>query len=130
MSSSLVKFMNRTVNGNGRGKVFWGRSEADGLPFRGPEAPMLTNEEYEDRLVRIHDPKNGIFDVTNEEENKRYLEIMDGLANGWYQLIYINRQFDEAKALVYVEWLESYMEDGSPSRPLPSFQNTGLGNGQ
>jgi len=129
MSSSLVKFMNRTVNGNGRGKVFWGRAEADGAPFRGPEAPMLTNQEYDDRLVRVHDPKNGIFDVTNEEENKKYLEIMDGLANGWYQLIYINRQFDETKSLVYVEWLESYMEDGSPNRPLPE-KNTGLGNGQ
>jgi len=54
---------------------------------------------------------------------------MDGLANGWYQLIYINRQFDETKSLVYVEWLESYMEDGSPNRPLPE-KNTGLGNGQ
>jgi len=91
---------------------------------------MMTNQEFDDRLVRVHDPKNGIFDVTNDEDNKRYLEIMDGLANGWYQLIYINRQFDEEKRLVYVEWLESYMEDGSPSRALPISQNTGLGNGQ
>ena len=130
MASSLVKFMNRRVNGNGRGQVFWSRADRDGAPFRGQAAPMFTEEEFDEKLVRVYDPKNGVFDVTDKEENDRYLEILDGISNGWFQLVYINRQFDEGSRLVYVEWLESYMEDGSPGGAIPPLDPAKVENGQ
>jgi len=88
--SSLIKFTNRT-DGNGRGKVYWGRADRDGLPFRGAAAPTYTEDEFQDRVVRVADPKNGTFDTGDEEQNKQYLAVLDGIANGWFQLIHIDR---------------------------------------
>ena len=60
MPNSLVKFANR-LDGNGRGKLFWGRAAVDGLPFRGQSAPTFTEEEYDERVTRVADPDNGTF---------------------------------------------------------------------
>jgi hypothetical protein len=111
---SLIKFANRT-DGNGRGKAYWGRAEADGLPFRGQQPPLYTDDEFEDRLVRVADPKNGTFQTSDPEQNKLYLGGLDGIANGWYQLIFIERWREpgDKRHTVYVEWLEYFMEDGS-----------------
>jgi hypothetical protein len=119
MSNSLVKFANRT-DGNGRGKLHWGRAGKDGLPFRGDVVPSYTDAEFEERLVRVADPKNGTFDTGNEEENKEYLKVLDGVSNGWFQLIFIERWRDEGQKnhTVYIEWLEYFMEDGSRAPAL------------
>ena len=117
MSNSLVKFTNQK-DGNGRGKLFWGRADLDGLPFRGQTAPAFRQEEFDERVVRVADPKNGTFYTGDEKENAAYLKVMDGVANNWYHLLYIDRWREEGdkKHHIYVEWVEYYLEDGSPTQ--------------
>lgn len=114
MSGSLVRFMNRTKDSGGQ-PLHWGRATLDGAPFRGP-SPMFTGEEFEDRVVKVADPHNGVFDITKPEENTAYLAVLDGAANGWFRILYIKRpgEYDpKDKAKAYVEWVEYFMEDGS-----------------
>jgi hypothetical protein len=115
MANSLVKFTNRK-EGNERGQLFWDRADVDGLPFRGHQAPLYKNEEYEDRLVRVADPKNATFYTGDNEQNLAYLKVMDGVANSWYQLVFIERWREEKDKhhYIYAEWLEYFLEDGNP----------------
>ena len=105
MPNSLIKFIDKT-DGNGRGQLYWGRASVDGLPFRGPEAPLLREEEFDDRLVRV------------AEQNKTYLEVMDSAANGWFHIMFIDRwrEEDDKHHYVYLEWLEYFLEDGQPAK--------------
>jgi hypothetical protein len=114
--SSLVKFSNRK-DGNGRGNVYWNRSEIDGLPFRGASAPLLKEEEYADRVVRVNDFKNATFDTSNPEQNAEYCRVMDSVANSWFNLIHIDRHRkpDDNGYLIYMEWVEPFLEDGKPN---------------
>lgn len=114
MTNSLVKFTSRK-DGNGRGELFWGRAGVDGLPFRGQAAPSYREEEYDERVVRVADPKNGTFYTGDEEQNKAYLKIMDGITNGWFQMIFIDRWRDEGDTnhRIYMEWVEYFLEDGT-----------------
>ena len=123
MTNSLVKFTNRK-DGNGRGELFWGREGVDGLPFRGQAAPSYREEEFEERIVRVADPKNGTFYTGDEEQNKAYLKIMDGITNGWFQMIFIDRWRDEGDTnhRIYMEWVEYFLEDGTGT---PYQQPTG-----
>lgn len=114
MSQSLVRFMNRNKDESGA-QLHWHRATTDGAPFRGPP-PMLTGEEFDDRVVKVADPHNGIFDITKPDQNKKYLMVLDGAANGWFQILYIKRpgEYDPSdKTKAYVEWVEYYMEDGN-----------------
>jgi hypothetical protein len=115
MTNSLVKFTNRK-DGNGRGELFWGRAGVDGLPFRGQAAPSYRDEEFEERVVRVADPKNGTFYTGDEEQNTAYLKTMDGIANGWFHMVFIDRWRDEGDSehRIYIEWVEYFLEDGSP----------------
>jgi|TARA_R110000851_G_scaffold256974_1_gene409477 hypothetical protein len=115
MTNSLVKFTSRK-DGNGRGELFWGRAGVDGLPFRGQAAPSYRDEEFEERVVRVADPKNGTFYTGDEEQNTAYLKTMDGIANGWFHMVFIDRWRDEGDSehRIYIEWVEYFLEDGSP----------------
>ncbi len=114
MSNSLVKFTNRK-DGNGRGELYWGRADVDGLPFRGQQAPSYREDEFDERVVRVADPKNGTFYTGDDEKNKAYLKIMDGVSNGWFHLIFIDRWREEGDRdhFIYLEWVEYFLEDGS-----------------
>lgn len=114
--SRLIKFANEK-DGNGRGPLHWGRVDIDGLPFRGANPPLLREEEYEDRLVKVADPKNGTFYTGDAEQNKAYLRVLDGISNSWYQLIHIDRWRNDGDNYhyVYVEWVEFFLEDGKPT---------------
>jgi hypothetical protein len=124
---SLVKFSNRTQH-NGQ-RIHWGRSGEDGLPFRGQQAPMYTQEEWEEKTVKVADPHNGHFDTSDPEQNKKYLEVLDGITNGWFQCIYIKRQYDPEQKMVYVEWVEYFLEDGNRA-PFMTAGQMELLNGQ
>lgn len=121
MGSSLVKFLNQQQGGNGRGKLFWGRLDKDGLPFRGPFAPNLTEDEYEERVVRVADPHNGTFRTWIPEENNAYLEVIDKVLNGWAVTLYQDTWKQRIKIdgklqrrpVHYLVWAEYYLEDGS-----------------
>ena len=119
MSNSLVKFKQHN-SGNGRGRLYWGRAHVDGLPFRGPYPPTMTEDEFDTRVVRIADPCNGTFRTWDEVENKAYLDVVDKITNNWAALIYVERWRDKKsdRHVVYIEWAEYYLEDGSPAQGI------------
>ncbi len=118
-ATGLIKYMNQT-NGGKRGSLHWGRADIDGAPFRGELPPMLPEEELDERLVRIADPRNRVFDLSDPTDNAAYLEAVDKIVNKWGHLMYIkrvvtrNKKTDAIKVRVYMEWVEFYMEDGQP----------------
>ena len=114
--ASLQKFFGRQES-NGQ-KLFWNRSGVDGAPFRGAQPPLLTEDEYEQRVVRVVDVHAEFFDVRVAAEKKAYLEVLEGSANGWFRVLY-RKMFVGRKPVHYVEWAEFYLEDGSPARALP-----------
>jgi hypothetical protein len=126
MSSSLIKFLNQQQQGgnNGRGKLFWGRIDQDGLPFRGPQPPNLTEEEYNDRVVRVADPHNGTFRTWVAEENQAYLEVLDQILNKWAVCLFQKSWKEKVKLdgkvqqryVHYVVWAKYYLEDGQRTR--------------
>lgn len=111
MPSSLVKFSDRHDAGGGR-KLFWSRSDVDGLPYRGASPPFMTDEEFEAKAVRVADARNNFFDVSDPQQNKAYLDVLECCFNGWFQMIHLER-FWRQSTCHYVEWVEYYMEDGT-----------------
>lgn len=131
MSSSLVKFFGKQSPGKAAGastdqRVYWNRAERDGLPFIGANPPMLTDEEYEERVTRVAYPQNGYFDSLDPIENAAYMEIIDGVLNGWYQLIHLQR-FWQRTTKHYIEWSAYYMQDGSRMSQT-MYKNPGVQN--
>ena len=126
MSNSLVKFTSRK-DGNGRGQLFWGRADIDGLPFSGHAAPSMRQDEFEERVVRVADPKNGTFYTGDPTENAAFLKVMDGISNSWYHMIFIERWREDGDKhhYVYVEWVELFLEDGKPT-PYAQPISTGM----
>lgn len=113
-SESMIRFMNRPKDTNGE-KLHWHRASHDGAPYRG-HAPMMTGDEYEDRVHKVADPHLDLFDIADAKQKAHYLYVLDGAANGWFQILYIKRpgEYDPKNpSLAYVEWLQFYMEDGS-----------------
>lgn len=143
-ASSLVKFMHQK---DAAGKpLHWGRADLDGAPYRGAASSlMVPEEELESRLTRVYDPQNQTFDLSDPEDNKAYLAVVDKVSNKWAQLlcrkfmtVKVRRVRDlgdgvkevtrDVKIKVYVEWLEVYMEDGQPmhsQRPYLGRSNGG-----
>lgn len=115
--TSLIKFANRVTHPSGN-HIYWERAAQDGAPFRGPIAPLFTEEEWDRRVVKVADAKNAFYDTQIAEENKRFLEVIETIANGWCQLLHLER-FWQGTTKHYIEWLEYYMEDGhrTPYRP-------------
>ena len=103
MPHSLVKYaqtQKKTADGR---QLFWGRAEQDGLPFRGIQPPVMPDEEYESRAVRVADVKNGIFDVTIPEQNAEYVKVLDACINGWYKCLHVERFVNKEPNLVQVK---------------------------
>jgi hypothetical protein len=42
---------------------------------------------------------------------------MDGVANGWFHLLFIDRwrEDKDKRHYIYAEWVEYFLEDGSPA---------------
>lgn len=123
--SNLIKILNKRDGSDG-GKLFFGRADLDGMPFRGNAAPMLTEEEADDRLVRVADFRNGTFSINNSVENQNYCNVCEGIARGWFQLVFVSRLFDAEKTKIYIEWVEYYLEDRTP---VPVFNGKEAGRG-
>jgi hypothetical protein len=108
--SSLVRYATEGRSGDGQ-KLYWARAGIDGAPFRGQYPPDLTEAEYDDRVVRVSEPQNGFFDVTDPKQNAKFLDVMGKIYNGWYQGVHIER-FWRGTTQHYLEWNVYYMEDG------------------
>ncbi len=111
MQSSLVKFFDRTRAPDGQ-KLFWSRADLDGVPFRGAGAPILSEEEYEHRVVRVSDFQFDFFDVAKPDEAKRFKDVWDCVLSGWFQFVHLER-FHQGTTRHYMEWVEFYMQDGT-----------------
>lgn len=100
------------------GRLFWS-SALDGLPFRGNAAPVLTQEEFDTSLETHYDFHSKEFDLTDPEQQKEYVEVMDRICNGLYVEYYKAIKEDQATGRVryaYLEWLQQYKQL-SPSAP-------------
>jgi len=119
---SFLKYQ-RPAEQNGQ-KLFFGRADRDGAPFRGTDVPMLKDEEFEELTQRVCDSKWGLFDTSqpemrmppNDPNGRTYTEVLDGVTAGWFQLI-CPRQYKwgkaadgEPKMYIYIEWAEPYRE--------------------
>lgn len=120
-SSSLIKYLGQP--GSDGNDLLWGRADVDGAPFRnqaGLDVPQLmSNEEADERLVRVQDVYNRLFDLAVPEENKAYLAVLDKIVNNWAVLTfrqhYEFKTATDVKLKVYVEWTEPVMMDGKPN---------------
>lgn len=121
MPTSLVKFFDKTES-NGK-KLYWSRSAEDGMPFRGTHAPLMAEDEYLARVVKVADTKNDFFDVTDPEQNRRFLHVMDCCFNGWFQCVYVERFWNKTTKH-YLEWIEYFCEDGATRTPFSKTQGT------
>lgn len=111
MPTSLIKYVHSRRSSGGQ-RLFWDRTEIDGYPYRGPHAPLMSNDEFEDKAVKVADFRNAFFDVVDPGENRQYQEVMECVQNGWFCLAFIDR-FWHGTTQHYVEWVEFYMQDGS-----------------
>jgi len=106
---SLLKYK-KEQNGNGRGRLFWGRSDVDQLPIRGPAPLMLKEDEFLEYAERVFDARVAVFNIMDPGERAEYQAVIERIASGWYKGLYVERLFDDEKKLVYMEWLECYLE--------------------
>lgn len=118
--SSLVRHFNETQRDGQR--LWWGRVEEDGIPYRGDAPPLMTEDEYEDRVVKVASFKNDYFDTADREQNALFRAVMECCVNGWFELVFIER-FWQGTTKHYLEWTEFFKEDGSrapfaSSKPL------------
>jgi hypothetical protein len=97
---------------NGRGKAHFGRSNIDGVPYRGTAIPLLKDEEFEALSERVNDGKVEIFDLSKPAERAAWEIVLDHIANNWYRVLHVDRKFSEATGswLVYVEYMVPWTE--------------------
>lgn len=97
-------------------KLHWGRAGEDGLPYRGAFAPLYTQDEFDERVQRVGDPHAETFDLSAQDQKTAYLNVIDGIVNGWFQCLYAKRWElpDNPYGLVRIEWVEYFLEDGHP----------------
>lgn len=113
MLPSLAKYRHETETPDGL-PLHWGRVAEDGLPFVGNPS-LLTNEEAEVRLVQCLTARNRRFNLLDAEDNKAYLNVIEHCGNGHYiRLKDVTLVATLDQHVVYVEWLERYMQDGGP----------------
>lgn len=105
----MINYFDQTQR-NGK-KLWWGRTDVDGLPFRGPTAPYMPEDEFQERVTRVRDFRNAFFDVTDAQQNRDFCQVMECCGNGWFELFFIER-FWKGTSQHYVEWFEYYLEDG------------------
>jgi hypothetical protein len=103
---SLFKFFGEQDAKEHGGPLFW--SEAlGGLPYRGTHAPVLTRDELESQVEVHHDYKVEKFDLEDEEQQKRYINIMTRVVNGWY-ILHKNLEITPMQRVL--EWSQRYGE--------------------
>ena len=125
---SFIKQQNQREDN--RGKLFWNRAGEDGAPFRGPMAPLLKEEEFEQLAERVYDAKFGVFDTSDPEQRimgRTLYEVLDGAVCDLYKVLYRDHRWGQNAGgtpvmFQYIEWAEPYQE-------LPSKYYSGMGNG-
>lgn len=117
--SSILRYAGLTTASNGA-PLSWNRAEIDGLPFRGPQAPMLREDEFYENTVTVADVKVRFFDMDKPQDLADYTQVMERAANQLYTVLFIQR-FLNGTMKHYVEWAERYIEP----RPRQSITPNG-----
>ena len=102
---SLFKFFGEQGEGHG-GRLFWSVA-LGGLPFRGPQAPLLTRDEVEQLVEIHHDYHVQEFDLRDEEQRRHYIRVMERVVNGWYVL---HKSMEPSPMTRILEWTQRYGE--------------------
>lgn len=119
MQNSIVRFAEeRTSRGH---PLHWHRASEDGLPYRGTIREAATPAEFEARAVRVSDFQSGLFATDDPAQKSEYDSIMDKHHNGWFRVQVRKHMFQKRKGMppavyIYLEWLELFLEDGSPAQ--------------
>lgn len=118
----LPIFNSAATNRSTERKVFWNRADVDGAPYRGINPPLLTDEEYAQRVKRVYEPKNATFYTGDPTQNAAYVEVLRKIFNSWAKLIWIDRWREPGQQFytVAIEWCEFYMEDNTPIQDQPT----------
>lgn len=77
-----------------------------GAPVSFPKHLPLKQEELEE-IQYSYTAHAEVFDLTVDEDKKKYVEVLDRIANGmWIRLSPVIREFDakNKRMVVYVEW--------------------------
>jgi len=67
-------------------------------------------------LINLPSPMGEVRNAVGTLGDMACLKVMDGVANSWYQLVFIERWREEKDKhhYIYAEWLEYFLEDGNP----------------
>ncbi len=114
MANSLVTFSRSMQERDGQ-KLFWGRADLDGVPYRGPQPPIMPEEEYAERVVKVGEAHADFFDMMVPRDKARYLEVLTACCNGWFRCLE-RIPFWNKTTKHYMEWVEYFMEDGTRIR--------------
>lgn len=101
-------------------RLYWGRVGIDGAPIKGNTGTLYKNEEFEQLSRREYDTRVAVFKLWEPEALAKYTEVLDRTANGWYKVLFVDRQFDQTHGnmLVYIEWVEPYIAIDAPQGQL------------
>ncbi len=107
---SASKFRNEHEN-SGQ-PLFWGRSQEDGIPFRGASPPLYNAQEASRFLEVETDAHIRVFDIEDTDERKSLERVLDAAANRWFRVTYFERVSDKDGHIRFVcAWLEYFMTD-------------------
>jgi len=109
--SSLLKYLQERVNG--RQPLNFSYADVLGLPLRGDYGPVSTDDVLNHGEV-VKDFHAKIFNIANDAEREEYCKIVDKAVNGWFTILDHDKKWvesgEEAKLLVYIAWIERYVE--------------------
>ena len=116
---SLFKYFGERGGDGHGGELQWARTPGH-YPFRNFNQPALTEAQLEiiEETVDFH---CRVFELWEPEQLQEYQDIRDRCANGWYRVLYIDRQMDSERKhwRIYLEWVQVYEEVPNGKRPPP-----------
>ena len=121
MHGRLSKYFGTREDSSGN-KLFW--SQHGEYPFRGNPPAMMKDEEFE-QIPLSYDASSELIELPKDQ--KRYDEIIDHCANGWWQLRHErfieHTKEDPPRLMVFVAWLEIYGEIPGNKSPWENIKN-------
>lgn len=104
---SLSKYFGESSDANGA-PLFW--PGVDEYPFRGSNVPPMLKKDEIEQIPLVLDAKAEV--LTLPKDIKRYEEIIDRCANGWYSMRFEKTNYDAEKReyIVFLSWVEVYGE--------------------
>jgi hypothetical protein len=104
---SVMKFVNEQGPEHG-GNLVW--PGINGIPVRGTRAPLLRDEEIDTDYELQGDFHCQEFNMSDVEDRKQYMRIMDRVAAAWYIRVRDLPWRDPAtgRLYIYLEWVQKY----------------------